>query len=201
MKGQSYDIYKALQVLFYIQSKSNIKDKMAILKLVFFADRFHIRNYGISMIEDNYLAMPFGPVCSNTYALIRKGFYYDFLEPDEKIFIDKNLFCNENYVSVLDTGTDRLSKSDLKALDFALNVFSKYSALELSEITHAYPEWTKFKSVLENKSSRSETMSYSDFFSDPEENNAIIKKYFKGLDPFKDDPEILSKLKLEYEAI
>lgn len=201
MKGQCYDIYKALQVLFYIQNKSNIKDKMAILKLVFFADRYHIRNYGISMIEDNYLAMPFGPVCSNTYALIRKGFYYDFLEADEKRFIDENLFCNENYVSVLNTGFDRLSKSDMKSLDFALNTFSKYSTFELSEITHAYPEWTKFKSVLESKSSRAETMSYSDFFSDPEENNAIIKKYFYGIDPFKDDSKILFEMKLEYEAI
>lgn len=198
MRGSSFSVKKALQALYYLQSKSGVSDKLSLLKLIFFADRYHIRNYGVSMLQDDYCAMTLGPVCSKTYDLIKKGLYYDGLTEDGKDFVDENLFCNKDIVSVKDTGLEQLSVSDLEALDFSVSTFGKFSPYQLSEITHAYPEWSKYRELLENHISASERMDYADFFGNPGKNDEYIKKYLNGKDPFADDDEILNAMREEY---
>lgn len=200
MRGNSFDVQKTLQSLYYLQSRCKVSDKLSLLKLIFFADRYHIRNYGIPMLQDNYCAMTLGPVCSKTYDLIKKGLYYDGLTENAKNFVDENLFCNKDFVSVKNTGSDRLSESDKEALDFSIKNFSRFSPYELSEITHAYPEWSRYKDLLESHVSASETMDYADFFCDPEKGNEYIAKYLDGKDPFADDPEILAAMRSEYKS-
>ena len=46
MERQTFDYHKALQ--------ASVSDKLSLLKLLFFADRYHVRHYGISMLMDNY---------------------------------------------------------------------------------------------------------------------------------------------------
>ena len=198
MKGQNFYFHNAIQALFYIQSKSNITDKLSLLKILFFADRYHIRNYGIPLLQDNYFAMKLGPVCSKTYDLIKKGLYYDGLNDADRIFIDSNLFCNNDIVSIKDTGMENLSESDFEALNFYVDTFSKFTPYELSDITHEYPEWKKFKDLFDNQISTSENMNYCDFFDNPSENSPIIKKFFNGKDPFYDDELFLKAMKQEY---
>ncbi len=199
MRGAKFSVKKALQALYYIQSASNISDKLSLLKLVFFADRYHIRNYGISMLQDDYCAMTLGPVCSKTYDLIKKGLYYDGLTAEGQHLVDENLFCNRDVVSVKNTGDDYLSISDKEALDFSIRHFGSFSPYQLSEITHAYPEWSRYRDVLDSHVSASETMDYADFFSDPEEGNEYIIKYLGGKDPFADDVSVMNAMREEYK--
>ena len=200
MEGQTFDFHKALQSMYYLQSNSHVSDKLALLKLLFFADRYHIRHYGISMLMDNYFAMSLGPVCSKTYDLIKKGLYYDGLIDSDKAFVDNNLSCVNDTVSVKDTGTDELSVSDKEAMDFSIRNFAKFTSYDLSQITHAYPEWNRYRYLLENHISASENMDYKDFFDDPEDGNEYIVKYLNGKDPFADDKDILAAMKQEYES-
>ena len=200
MEGQTFDFHKALQAMHYLQSKANVSDKLALLKLLFFADRYHIRHYGISMLMDNYCAMSLGPVCSKTYDLIKKGLYYDGLIDSEREFVDSHISCIDDTVSVKDTGTDELSVSDREAMDFSIKNFANFTPYDLSQITHAYPEWSRYKYLLENHISASENMDYKDFFDDPEDDNEYIEKYLNGKDPFADDKEILAAMKQEYES-
>ena len=198
MEGQTFDFHKALQSMYYLQSKAHVSDKLSLLKLLFFADRYHIRHYGISMLMDNYCAMSLGPVCSKTYDLIKKGLYYDGLIDSEKAFVDSNLSCVNDTVCVKDTGTDELSVSDKEAMDFSIRNFAKFTPYDLIQITHAYPEWNRYRYLLENHISASENRDYKDFFDDPEDDNEYIVKYLNGKDPFADDKEILAAMKQEY---
>lgn len=198
MEGQTFDFHKALQSMYYLQSKAHVSDKLSLLKLLFFADRYHIRHYGISMLMDNYCAMSLGPVCSKTYDLIKKGLYYDGLIDSEKAFVDSNLSCVNDTVCVKDTGTDELSVSDKEAMDFSIRNFAKFTPYDLIQITHAYPEWNRYRYLLENHISASENMDYKDFFDDSEDDNEYIVKYLNGKDPFADDKEILAAMKQEY---
>jgi hypothetical protein len=62
-----FSIRKTLQVLFYLQSKSPKSSKgdiMYLLKLIFFADRYHIRHFGFVASGDKYFAMKNGAVAS-----------------------------------------------------------------------------------------------------------------------------------------
>ena len=198
MRGIPFSIKKSLQVLYYLQSRSGISDKLSLLKLIFFADRYHIRNYGIPMLQDDYCAMTLGPVCSKTYGLIKKGLYYDGLTNEGKAFVDGNLFCNGDIVSVKDTGSEQLSASDLEALDFSIANFARFTPYQLSEITHAYPEWSKYQELLESHRSASEQMDYADFFNNPDTDNVSIKRYLNGKDPFADDDDVLNAMREEY---
>ena len=198
MEGQTFDYHKALQAMFYLQAKASVSDKLSLLKLLFFADRYHVRHYGISMLMDNYCAMTLGPVCSKTYAIIKKGLYYDGLGEADKLFIDNNLSCVNDSVFIKDIGSDELSVSDIEALDFSIKNFAQFTPYDLSQITHAYPEWSRYKYVLENHISASENMNYKDFFDDPEDGNEYIAKYLNGKDPFEDDKELLVAMKQEY---
>ena len=202
MLQSNYRVEKALQALYYLQFNARVTDKMSLVKLLFFADRFHLRNFCIPMLCDSYTAMRQGPVCSKTYDLIKKGQYFDYLSEAKQKFVAENLSCDkETVVTVCDTGDDYLSKSDKMALDFAIGNFGTFDRKDLSKISHAYPEWNKFKTVLETEFSNAEEMSYVDFFDNPQPNDGYIKKFFNGTDPFKDDEESLKAKKEEFEAV
>lgn len=61
--GYQFAYRKAAQALNYfaIQNGGEI-EKLQALKLIYFADRYHLRKYGRPITNDQYWAMNFGPV-------------------------------------------------------------------------------------------------------------------------------------------
>ena len=58
-----FDYRKATQALNYFAGQEGDQiNKMKVLKLLYFVDRYHIRKYGRLVTNDNYLAMQHGPV-------------------------------------------------------------------------------------------------------------------------------------------
>src|SRR5438309_84841 len=73
----SFSHRKATQALnFFAQRAGGSINKMKALKLVYFADRYHLRKYGRPVVGDEYLAMNYGPVASGTKDLAEMS---DFL--------------------------------------------------------------------------------------------------------------------------
>ena len=63
-----------IQAIDYIirnSSNTHSLNKISILKLLFFADRYHLRKYGRTISNDSYCAMQNGPVASKTYDLLK----------------------------------------------------------------------------------------------------------------------------------
>ena len=59
----SFSHRKATQALnFFARQGGGSINKMKALKLVYFADRSHLRRYGRPVVGDEYLAMNFSPV-------------------------------------------------------------------------------------------------------------------------------------------
>ena len=163
-----FDYKKATQAINYLTKKEGGQiDKLKLIKLIYFADRYHLRRNGRPMFNDTYYAMPFGSVGSSVKDIAE---FSDFLADDERGYASKYLARggqDNTLVSVLDVDADVFSKSEVEALDFSYNEFGKYAASTLVNIVHRYPEWDKFKSVLQSKETTREPMSYSDFFKDP----------------------------------
>ena len=201
MRGFEFSSKRAVQALGYIQSKTAITDKLALIKLLFFADRYHLRAFCISMLEDNYKALRKGPVCSYTLDLINKSNYYNSLPADEKKYVCENILCKNWNVTIKEHKTDSLSKSALQALDFAINNFSEFDSYDLVEIAHSYPEWKKFEDFLKKNPKNSKDMNYVDFFDNPSSNDSTIMEYFDGKDPFAMDEKFLKAAKQEYIKI
>ena len=163
-----FDYKKATQAINYLAKKEGGQiDKLKLIKLVYFADRYHLRRYGRPMVNDAYLAMPLGPVGSSVKDIAE---FSDFLDEDERAYASTYLARGgqiNTVVSITEVDADIFSKSELEALDFAYSEFGKIAPLALARLAHRYPEWEKFKTTLESKETTREPMSYSDFFKNP----------------------------------
>lgn len=153
-----------LESLYYLSKKMNKPiDKLGAIKLLFFADRYHLRKYGRLITEDTYYALPHGPVASNSLNIINEilvgnevgedKVYISRTEKDTFIAIDKNLEL------------EYLSDSDIEALDFVIDNFAKkYTTWKLRDISHEYPEWKRYQQTLESQASKREKIIMGDFF-------------------------------------
>jgi uncharacterized phage-associated protein len=139
--------------------------RMKALKLLFFADRYHLRKFGRPLSCNQYYAMKNGPVASEAkdVALLTG------LSDHKRKYAEQYLYPSSTYyfASVKPHDPAVFSESDREALDFSWNRFGRYTEFELSEITHLYPEWSRHRDALRRSEGKRAKMSYADFFLDP----------------------------------
>jgi len=139
---------------------------MKALKLLFFADRYHLRKYGRPVSECAYFAMKHGPVASEAKHIAEESPRLDQNSRSyARRFVRKD--HTYHYCSVGDVDQAVLSNTDREALDFAWQNFGHYSELRLRDITHHYPEWKRHARCLREGRRRAE-IDYSEFFADPD---------------------------------
>jgi len=164
-----FDYKKATQAINYLTKKEGGQiDKLKLIKLIYLADRYHLRRYGRPMVNDTYFAMPLGPVGSSVKDIAE---FSSFLDESELEYATNFLGrggAENTVISRADVDKEVFSKSEIEALDFAYDGFGNKPASSLVNITHSYPEWFKFKSTLNSKETTREPMSYTDFFNNPE---------------------------------
>lgn len=145
---------KIAQVVNYLLRKdsSNKLDEYKLVKLVWAADRFHLRNYAKLVTGDRYFAMAKGPVGSLTKDVIE--FNEDYIKLDtlylEKFIRKQSTNGSTTIESVGSPDMDELSRTDVEALDFAWSIMGGMSPEEAIEFTHRYPEWTVHESSVTN---------------------------------------------------
>ncbi|MGD0795806.1 MAG: Panacea domain-containing protein [Dehalococcoidales bacterium] len=172
----NFDHKKATQTLNYFALKSGGKiNKMKALKLIFLADRYHLRKYGRLITDDRYVAMKYGPVPSNIMDIAEADEYLDSKIKDYVTTYIKALDGGLRIESLKSVDDSYFSISDVEALNFAWVNFGHYRNWSLSDFTHNYPEWKKHEESLRS-GSKVENIILSDFFEDPE-NETIDKCY------------------------
>ena len=188
---------KILQALFYIQNHApaanNSKQTvMYFLKILFFADRYHMRHYGCLASDDSYYAMKNGPVASAAKDIMNNKL------PECAAVSDANLLkdvesLDEYSVYIKPQSDDELSESFKEALDFSISNFGKFCQFDLSDISHDYPEWKKFEKKLGVDGNRF-LMDEKDFLLNPD---TLEKSKTKGLqdDVFTMDEDFLNALR------
>lgn len=158
---------RIVQVLDYLASKLVGKrlSKLNALKLVYLADRYHLRKYGMPIVMDEYFAMNFGPVASNTKKMIEK------VEKDptitDFISVEKDSRATAGGRDLMYITSRRkpnmaqLSKTEVQALNAALSQWPLHD--DLVGFTHLFPEWKSAKGKLDAGAKRVK-MNYLDFF-------------------------------------
>jgi uncharacterized phage-associated protein len=161
-----FDLKKATQALNWFAGKSGGSiNKMKALKLIYLADRFHLRKYGRLITNDSYFAMDYGPVPSGVKDLAEAS---DFLGSSEQQYSEQFIRPVDQYTLESKQPADNtvFSESDIEALNFAWNTFSRLEAFELAKLTHEYPEWKKHAETLKTDSRIQ--MNILDFLEDPD---------------------------------
>ncbi len=161
------DHKKITQIINYFASKAGGKiSKLKVLKLIFLADRYHLRKYGRLVSNDNYVAMKLGPVPSTAMDIAEAD---SFLEPNWKKYVVEYLKTHNSGMrieSIKPTNAEYFSESDLEALDFAWNTFGHLTRWDISDFTHEYPEFKKHLPALRS-GSKVEPINLEDFLKDP----------------------------------
>lgn len=145
-------------------------NKLKALKLVFFAERYHLRKYGRAIINDRYFAMPYGSVPSGTKDIAEMS---EFLGPQERIyaerFLQKSASDAHAFESKHEPDLAVFSETDREALQFAWDRFGHLDGFQLADLTHLYPEWQRHEAALVSGECTRAPMSYDDFLEDPAE--------------------------------
>ncbi len=163
----SFSYKKATQALNYFARQSGGRiNKMKALKMLFFADRFHLRKYGRPITNDEYFAMNFGPVPSGGKDLVEGS---DFRPDVEKAYAGQflNAVSRYEFSSVSEVEALVFSRTDQEALEYVWSHFGQHDEFKLAELTHEYPEWKKHEVAISGGSSSRVKMTFSDFLDDP----------------------------------
>jgi uncharacterized phage-associated protein len=176
----NFDYRKATQALNFLALKGGSTiNKMKALKLIYLADRYHLRKYGRLITNDTYVAMSNGPVASGTRDIIEKPSFISSLQRDyANLYLIPSGY-NVKSKSSLDEKV--FSDSDIEALEFAWKTFGHLEKYELAKITHEYPEWIAHKEELKHKLSIH--MDLAEFLNDP---NSDVDKCFELTDEDRD---------------
>ena len=141
-------------------------NKMKALKLLFFADRYHLRKYGRPVSDCAYFAMKNGPVASEAKNVAEESARLDSRSRSyAKRYVRKDDAYHFSSVGEVDNAV--LSKTDKEALEFAWRTFGQYTQFQLRDITHHYPEWKRHAPKLRHDGNKRVEMDYADFFNDP----------------------------------
>jgi uncharacterized phage-associated protein len=160
-----FDHQKATQALNFFAHKSGGRiNKLKAIKLVYFADRYHLRKFGRPITNDEYFAMSYGPVNSGVKDIAEMS---GFLGDKEAEYARKYLRIANSYdfESITHIDESVFSESDLEALAFAWGKFGNCDRFKLADMSHGYPEWKRHEQALKSRSRV--RMSYEDFLDDP----------------------------------
>ncbi len=140
MRIFDFDRNAALSAVLYIVNQVPQPTFHKISKVLYFADKYHLKNYGRFICGDNYVAMNHGPVPSTIYDLlkaVRDGATLAFDGDTLRQYKDA-LEVEQNYCvsGKTEANLDFLSESDLEALDYAIKEYGHLSFKELTDISH-----------------------------------------------------------------
>lgn len=187
---------KAVQALNYFASKEKggKLDKLKAIKLIYLADRFHLRKYGRPITNDRYWAMPLGPVGSSVKDIAEIS---GFLADDEAEYVSEFITKEGSHQvkSKKDVDASVFSASDIDALHVIQATYGDLSTHKLVEEVHKFPEWKKFEDSLNGKIASREAMDYYDFFKDREDGKEDVFTLSKeiiesSLNSFKEQNEL-----------
>jgi len=127
---------KTLNALLYVANRVQRKDFHKIFKIIYFADRQHLADWGSPITGDTYIAMEAGPVPSRLYDMLKivRG---DSYMPDNEGL--GKYFQIEGWMYVkplLDADLNKLSPNEQEALQEAINKYAALSYDEIKENSH-----------------------------------------------------------------
>lgn len=135
-------------VLYIIENSSpSRRDVYSIVKTAFYAQQMQFANSGMPLYKDDICALPFGPVPSDIYHILKiaRGDQneMEFHKNDGLIEIAHSIgFDSEAFFSKESPDMDYLSKSDVETIDAAIKRVSEMSFDDIVKDTHSQ-EWDR----------------------------------------------------------
>ncbi|MDD3066423.1 MAG: Panacea domain-containing protein [Candidatus Gracilibacteria bacterium] len=154
-------------------------ERLCAMKVLWAADRYHLRKYGRLVLGDRYCAMDCGPVPSSAKDIAKLNprmknarVVVSYAEKYLSVGGDKD---HPLIVSKQKPDLDFFSQTDIEALKLGYSLCGNISVGSVVELGHKFPEWKKFELQLKENPKTSFKMDYMDFF---ENSNTNIDQPF-----------------------
>lgn len=172
-------------IAYLVRTSGKGFSKLILLKLIYLADRYHLRKYGRTILDDRYFAMQYGPVASGAKSVIEGGLRDEYALRFVRVEMKPHKPRDFQFVSAVgNEPLDGLSETEIEALDASVNMWRTCD--NLVGFTHEFPEWKKHENELKTGKT-SVPMDYADFFEPCDD--------FEYCDA---DPELVEMSKEEY---
>jgi len=159
------DTKKIIQSLNYFADSQTDKsiDNMKAYKLLWLADRWHLRQYGRTISGDEYHALPFGVVPSDAKCILEQK--ATKLPNDiQTVNAYLQILPDHRFSSKKKPDMSVFSDTDREALSLILAHFNQYDSLQLSEISHKFPEWMKYEQRIKDQRQKNGYKINMDYF-------------------------------------
>ena len=131
---------KVLETIVWLANAKPGIDIYHVVKCAFFADRYHLNKYGRPISGDNYIADTYGPLGNSIYKILN-------CDPIEMLALNGNgrlpIRVGDRWTVTAERSANSqiLSKSDVEALQWAVEEVADLSFNELVAKTHADPAY------------------------------------------------------------
>lgn len=131
-----FDPQVAVETIVYIAQHSSLPTFHKIAKILYFADRLHLKRYGRFISGDSYIAMQHGPVPSHTYDMLKSvRNSYQYIHFPEIA----NAFCVEGKYLVVpqrEANLKWLSDSEIECLNDSIQQVDHCTFGQLTHMSH-----------------------------------------------------------------
>lgn len=157
-----------VQAVHYLLRTFGEMDKLKIVKLIYFADKWQLIAAGRTITNDDYLAMRHGPAGSMVLNVLNRN--EEYLEQEQLEFMDRYILQTRIGESgyrfmARDMRYDQFSESDVSALKRIGEKFKSLDKWDIVNLTHKYPEWKQFEDELKEDPSTCRPIPLVDMFS------------------------------------
>jgi hypothetical protein len=166
-------VAKALEVILWLAERQSGIDFYHLVKSTFYGDKYHVARFGRPIVGDVYRAAWWGPLPQVVYGLLRH-------EPMELLALGNSgplpFRVDDAFRVYAERGPnlDRLSSSDVEALEYGLSKVAGKSFDELVEQTHRDPAY---------RNADTGFMDYRDFIPDDDPKKREKIEYLEEVAP------------------
>jgi|SRR3989344_6368715 len=166
---------KITQVLNYLAQKEGGKiNYMKALKLLYLADRLHLREYGRLITEDYLVAMEKGTLGSQARDIAIQNKYLPHVIYQHSK--DKLIRLPDFMIEANDSDRDQLSETDVECIEEVYKNLGEKTEFELVKLTHDLPEWKRWQYVIESGEKRVAVVEINDLFKNSD--NLVLNKIY-----------------------
>lgn len=137
-----FQLQKSIQAMAYLVRALKSVDKVALMKLLYYADRNHFIAAGYPITGDTQKALPWGPVPSDSLDALDGEYWPDLDVATKHLSIDNNVVTVRD-----DPGTDRLNGEEIATLDKVIQEHGSKNKWVLVHETHQLPEYKDAKAI------------------------------------------------------
>lgn len=158
----------SVQAVHYLLKNFGEMDKLKIVKLIYFADKWQLIAAGRTITNDDYFAMRHGPAGSMTLNVLNRN--EEYLEREQLEFMDRYILQakageSDCKFTNRDMRYNQFSESDVDALKKIGEKFKSFDKWDIVNLTHKYPEWKQFENELKEDPAACRPIPTVDMFS------------------------------------